>query len=254
MAEIPDEDDLQESRAALSPTMDAMASILPWVGKTPPARFPPELNKRWQSACRAFADRWQSHGQREPGALRAEIFALLPIALESGDPACLHLCETLASAADRLEHGAPGNRLSAALAATAEALTEAGGLENPHLAERMQHLVQRLETALRPSPKPGERSDVLDRLFVQDAEDAVARMHEALEVLPIDVYAIELEATELIQHAEQIEMWGIYHLARQVQSYALQLADASEATQDQAARNITQQLDLISAALREIDY
>ena len=49
-------------------------------------------------------------------------------------------------------------------------------------------------------------------------------------------------------------MWGIYHLARQLQNFALQLSDASETIQDQAAHDIAQQLALIESALRAIEY
>jgi len=253
MANIPD-DDIEKTRNALAPTMDAMASILPWIGKTQPVRYSPELNKRWQAACRSLADCWAQRGRTDPAAIRPGIYSLLAIAIETGDADCLRLGEALASAADHLEHKAPGNRLSAALTATTEALLDEGGLENPHLGERLRHFSDRLVAALRPSAKPGERSDVLDRLFVEDSEERLLRMHEALETLPIDVYALELEASELIQHAEQIEMWGIYHLARQLQNFALQLSDASEAVQDRAVQDIARQLALIDSALSAIDY
>jgi hypothetical protein len=253
MADLPD-DDIEKTRTALAPTMDAMASILPWVGKSQPVRYPAELNKRWQSACKTLADCWAKQGRSDPAAIRPGIYALLGIAIETADADCLQLGEALASVADHLEHNPPGNRLSAALTATTEALLDESGLENPLLAERIRHFSGRLEAAMRPSAKPGERSDVLDRLFVQDSDERLQRMHEALEVLPIDVYALELEVSELIQHAEQIEMWGIYHLARQLQSFALQLSDASEAVQDRAAHDIANQLALIETALRAIEY
>ena len=253
MADLPD-DDIEKTRTALAPTMDAMTSILPWVGKSQPVRYPEELNKRWQSACKALADCWSTRGRSDPAAIRPDVYALLGIAIETGDADCLQLGETLASVADYLEHNPPGNRLSAALTASTEALLDEGGLENPLLGERIRHFSSRLDAAMRPSTKPGERSDVLDRLFVQDSEERLQRMHEALEVLPIDVYALELEASELIQHAEQIEMWGIYHLARQLRNFALQLSDASEAIQDQAADDIANQLALIETALRAIEY
>lgn len=253
MAGISD-DDIEKTRNALSPTMDAMATILPWISQSQVARFSPELNKRWQDACRALAASWNEHAKVEPAAIRPAVFTVLGVAIETSDPDCLRLAETLASVADHLEHQPPGSRLKAAMSGTTEALIDEGGLENPHLVERMRHFTARLEGALRPSSKPGERSDVLDRLFVQDSEERVARMHEALEVLPIDVYAIELETVELIHHAEQIEMWGIYHLARQLQSFALQLSDASESVQDRAAHDIAQQLRLIEHALQAIEY
>lgn len=253
MADFTD-NNIPDSQTALAPTLDAMASILPLIGKSQPARFSPELNKRWQSACSEFSARWAARTTEGPTAIRPGIFALLGIAIESGDADYLHLCETLATAADHLENRQPGNRLIAALTATTEALQDEGGLENAHLPSRARHFAQRLETAMRPSGKPGERSDILDALFVQDTEECLARMREALDALPIDVYAIELEAAELIQHAEQIEMWGIYHQARQVQSFVLQLGDASEAVQDQAVQDITRQIDLIEQTLSAVDY
>lgn len=252
MADIPDKD-LADTRAALAPTLDAMASILPWVGKSQPLRFSPELNKRWQAACADLSERWSGRAQHGPAAIRPAVFALLGIAIETADTDCLHLGETLATVADHLEHELPAPRLVAALTATLEALIDEGGLENPLLAGRARHFSQRLEVALQPSNKPGERSDVLDALFVEDADERVARMHEALDVLPIDVYALELETSGLIQGAEQIDMWGIVHLSRQLQNFVLQLSDASESVQDRAALDIRHQLDLIDQALRAVD-
>ena len=241
------------SQAALAPTLAAVAAILPWVGQAQPQRFSPELNKRWKAACAEFAEHWAARLTEGPTAIRPSIIALLAVAIESGDGDYLHFAEILASTADFLEHHTPSNRQIATLTAIAEALLDAQGLENPNLVSRTRHFSQRLETAMRPSSKPGERSDVLDALFVQDADECLARMREALEVLPIDVYAIELEADELIRHAEQIEMWGIYHQARQVQHFVRQLSDVSEAVQDQAMRDIVRQLDLIEQSLLAVD-
>lgn len=252
MADFPDKD-IEETRAALAPTLDAMASILPWVGKSQPVRFSPELNKRWQAACTTLAERWSARASDGPTAIRPAIFGLFPIAIESGEADCLLLCETLATVADHLEHNPPGSRLVAALSATCEALLDEGGLENPKLLIRTRHFAQRLNEALQPSSKPGERSDVLDRLFVQDAEERLAHMREALDVLPLDVVALEQESVELMQQAEQIDMWGIYHLARQLHNFALQLSDVSESVQDQAALDIARQLDLIEQALAAVD-
>ena len=252
MADIPDKD-IANSRAAFAPTLNATAAILPWVGKSQPLRFPPALNQRWQNACKSLANCWSARAQHGPQAIRPQVFALLEIALECGDPDVLYLCETLASVADHFEHSLPGARLIAALTATTEALIDQGGLEQPLLLNRAQHFSRRLTAALQPSSKPGERSDVLDGLFVQDSEERLSRMREALDVLPIDVYSLEVESSELMQHAEQIDMWGIYHLARQLQSFVLQLCDASEAVQDQARRDILAQLALLDAAVNAID-
>lgn len=248
------EQEALDSQSALAPTLDAIAAVLPWVRQAQLPRFSDELNTRWQAACQELATHWCSRVSDGYAALRPPIIRLLASALETGDADFLHLCETLASTADHLEIHPPGNRLIAALSGTIEMLQEDGGLENPHLAIRARHFTQRLTTAMRPSGKPGERSDVLDAIFVQDAHDCLQHMHEALDALPIDVYAIELEAGELIAHAEQIEMWGIYHQARQLQNFALQLSDASEPVQDQARRDILKQLDLIEQTLRAVDY
>ena len=62
MADIP-EDDLAESRAALAPTLDATAAILPWVAKARPARFDPKLNERWIAAGKRLYQAWSDrHG------------------------------------------------------------------------------------------------------------------------------------------------------------------------------------------------
>lgn len=252
MADIPG-NELEGTRAALAPTLDATASILPWVAKPQPVRFPPELNKRWEAACKDLAERWTRREIDGPAAVRSGIFALLAIAIETGDVDCLHLGEAMASAADKLEQEQVPARVVAALTATIETLLEEGGLENRHFVNRAQHFAQRLDTILQPSYKPGERSDVLDALFVGDARESIERMYDALAVLPIDVYALQTDAQELIQHAEQIEMWGIYHLARQLESYAVQLSDVSEATQDRARVEIDRLLHTISEALNAVN-
>ncbi len=252
MADFSDED-FSHSQAALNPMMEAMASILPWISKPQLLRFSPELNTRWKTACIELSERWAARAREGTTAIRPSVISLLSIAIESGDNDYLHFCEALASTADYLENQTPGNRLIATLTATTEALLDASGLENTNLPSRCRHFAQRLETAMRPSGKPGERSDILDALFIQDAEECLARMHEALDALPIDVYAIELEAAELFRHAEQIEMWGIYHQARQLQNFVLQLSDTNESTQDQAIQDIVQHLSSIEQTLRAVD-
>lgn len=105
MANIP-EDDLAESRAALAPTLDATAAILPWVAKPRPARFDPTLNERWIAAGASTKPRSDRHSLRG-GRSRPAIFKLYAVALDTADSDCLRLGEALASAADRLEDEAP---------------------------------------------------------------------------------------------------------------------------------------------------
>lgn len=254
MADIP-EHDLAESRPVFATTFENAAAILPLMGNRPVAlRFSPQLNARWQQACRRLIERWASSIGTDPAAIRPEILAIMTLAIESKDADCLQITDTLASVADHLELHPLSSRLRAAISATCDVLQDGSGLENPRLTERLRHCSQRLQQAMQISPKPGERSDVLDQLFVEDSEERLGRMRDALDALPIDIYALELESSELIQHAEQIEMWGIYHLARQLQNFVLQLIDAGEMTQDQAANDICQQLRLIEQALLAVDY
>jgi hypothetical protein len=245
--------DLDGTRAVLAPTLDATAAILPWVAKPQPVRFSPELNKRWEAGCKDLSDSWLKREGHGVAAVRTAIFALLAVAIETHDVDCLHLAEGMASAAEKLDEEPIPARVAAALTATCEALLDEGGLENPHFVGRARHFAQRLEASLAPSRKPGVRSDVLDNLFVSDTRERLERMYDALAVLPIDVVELQIEAQEMIQQAEQIEMWGIYHMARQLESFVVQLGDASEEVQDRARSDIDNLLHTISGALNAVD-
>lgn len=257
MAELPEKsftgNELEGTRAALAPTLEATAAILPWVSKPQPVRFPPELNQRWEAACQELAERWSARHSQGAASIRSTIFALLGIALETGDVDCLRLGEALASIADRLESGPPGARLVAAITATSEALLEPAGLENSGFIGRAQHFAQRLESSLQPSNKPGERSDVLDNLFVHDNEERLERMREALLVLPIDVYALAIDSQEMIQQAQEIDLFGMIHLGRQLADYVAQMHETGEAEQDRARDEITVILDHIALALAAVN-
>lgn len=208
------EDELEESRAALAPTLEATAAILPWLDKPQPLRFEKQLNSRWIATCTRLSIAWaERHGHPDCDDLRSAIFGLYAIALETGDTDCLKFGEALASAADRLEHGEPAARLVAALSAAIECLTEENGLEHPLFPERVRHFAERIENALTVAY---ERSPVVDRLFVSEAREHLERMKEALAVLPPDAYALRLESSELAQQAEPLELFGIMHLARQL--------------------------------------
>jgi hypothetical protein len=247
------DNDLDETRAALAPTLEATAAILPWVSKPQPVRFPPELNKRWEAACKELAERWAERHQLGATSVRSSIFSLMNVALESRDVDCLHLAETLASVADKLEEGAPDARLVAALTATCEALLEANGLENSAFISRAQHFSQRLSQCLLPSHKPGIRSDILDQLFVHDSEERLERMREALIVLPVDIYALQIESQGMVQQALEIDMYGIVHLGRQLVNYVALMNEAGEREQERARDEISALLDTISQALAAIN-
>ena len=62
MADIP-EHELEETRAALAPTLEATAAILPWVARPKKPRFDAKLNARWIAAGRRLAAAWSArHG------------------------------------------------------------------------------------------------------------------------------------------------------------------------------------------------
>lgn len=214
MTDIPEED-LEETRAALAPTLEATAAILPWVAKPRVLRFAKQVNERWITGCTRLHTAWSVRHEQGSDDIRPSIFALYAVALETADADCLHLGEALASAADALEDGAPSARLLAALTATTECFAEADGLEHVLFGERARHFAQRLESSLAAGNEP--RSAVVDRLFASEAGERLERMHDALAALPPDAYAIKLEAGELMQQAEYLELYGIVHLARQLQ-------------------------------------
>lgn len=207
---------LAETRAALAPTLAAVAAILPWLAKPRPQRFDSALNRRWIEACTGLATVWADRFGPGADQIRPAIFTLYGVALESADVDCLRLGEALASAADQLEANPSGLRLIAALAACIESLSDAQGLEHPAFPERAVHFAQRLEAMAAPGTASGERSVVLDRLFVSEANEHLERMRDALAFLPPDAYALKLAATDLAQAAENAELFGVMQLAHQL--------------------------------------
>lgn len=212
---VPPEDQLAETRAALAPTLQATASILPWVAKPPVRRFDKALNQRWSKALRDLREDWAHRHLEGEHATRRSIFALYGLALESGDADCLLLGEALASAADHLENAPNAPRLLAALTATLESLDEAEGLEHPLFGERARHFAQRLQQSATEAI-PDNRSDLIDHLFVSEAYERISHLREAMDALPLDVYALKVEAEGFEQHAEQLELWGLVHLLREL--------------------------------------
>ena len=214
MADIP-EHELEGTRAALAPTLEATAAILPWVVKPKKLRFDPKLNERWIAAHKRLATAWSERHGACADDIRPAIFGLYAIAIETADANCLRLGEALASAADRLEEDALSPRLIAAMSAAIECLSEADGLEHPAFPERSSHFAGRLEACAK-ATKIDERSAVLDQLFVDEASEQIQLMHDALAALPPDAYALTTEALKLAQQAELLEIWGVMHLARQL--------------------------------------
>lgn len=215
MQELPG-DELEETRAALAPTLEATAAILPWVAKPKALRFAPDINERWIGACARLRTAWSGRYGPEGSDLRTAIFALYAIAIETGDTDCLRLGEALASAADQLEIAVGAPALIAALSASVEALIDDEGLENLLFPERARHFATRLVQAADSAKQGATRSLALDRLFAAESRERIEHMHEALDALPLDIYALKLEADEMAQHAEQLELFGIVYLCREL--------------------------------------
>lgn len=249
MADLP-EDDLEETRAALAPTLNATAAILPWVAKPRPPRFEPAINERWMAACTRLADSWPARRNADMASLRPALFQLYGIALETADADCLHLGEALASAADHLEVGPSSARLIAALVATAECLNEPDGLENEAFAGRATYCARRLETTMRNVAATGERSPVLDGLFRGEANERIEAMRDALAALPPDAYALACDAEWIAEQAEHLELFGVMHLARQL---AVEIHRAPDLETSDVRERTAAKLEQLAAAIAAID-
>jgi hypothetical protein len=249
MTEIPG-DGLEETRAALAPTLEATAAILPWLAKPRPLRFDAKLNERWVAAGKRLSVAWSDRHGAGTQLIRPAIFELYGVALETADAECLRLGEALASAADQLETANPAPRLIAALTACIECLSDATGLEQVVFPERARHFAQRLESSARPCTEASERSIVLDRLFVADAHERLEQMHDALATLPPDAYALKLEASELAQHAEHLSLHDIMQLALAIAS---QVDGQLNLDTDLARRRIQDMLERLSEAVAAVD-
>jgi hypothetical protein len=208
-------DDIEETRAALAPTLEATASILPWVGKSEKTRFPPEAAKRWQEICDRLAVCWFERHEGGLAGLRPVVFELYAAALELGAPECLRIAEALASATDRLEPDGDVShpRLVAALTATLESLSIPGSLDQEAFPDRVRHFADRLEHCADPQNADQVRSPVLDRLFAAEAQDCLERIHDALTALPADVYGIRVAAEDIAHLAEPLDLDDISALS-----------------------------------------
>lgn len=234
MADFPEEN-LEETNAAMASALEATAAILPWLSKPKQARFPADLNQRWVIACQRLQSTWSDRHVNGEQDVRSAIFALYGLTLESADIECMRLGEALASATDCLDQGQPPPRIIAALSGCIECLNDSEGLEHPAFAERVTHFAVRLERSISAAGEIGERSSVIDRLFVAETHERLERMHDALAALPPDAYALLNETGELLQHAEHLALHGIVHAVRKLLK-ALQLAGKHNSLESEAIR------------------
>ncbi len=213
--ELPPET-LDATRAALEPTLRAVADILPLVVEAREPRFPPELSRRWQACCERLVQSWAERYCGGMADFRPAVFELCALAVELGDGDCLRLSEALASASDWLEDPRHREepRLLAALSAACEGLVIDNGLEHPLFPERAAHLTRRLNHCLQPGAGSDAGNPVLLRIFVDEVQERLEWMHEALQLLPPDAYALKTAAEEIVRLAEPLELYDLIDRAR----------------------------------------
>ncbi|OQA33692.1 MAG: hypothetical protein BWY57_01035 [Betaproteobacteria bacterium ADurb.Bin341] len=243
------------ARAALEPTLRAVADILPLVVQAREPRFPPELASRWQACCERLAQSWSERHCGGMADFRPAVFELCALAVELKDGDCLRLSEALASASDLLEdpqhRGEP--RLLAALSAACEGLVIDNGLEHPLFSERVVHLTVRLNHCLQPATGSDAGNPLLLRIFVDEAQERLESMREALELLPPDAYAIKTAAKEMVHLAEPLELYDLIDRARLLIVRLTPLSgDLLDLDDPETRAHVLDRMDLLEAAVHEI--
>jgi len=209
-------EEIDSARAALEPTLRAVADILPLVAQARAPRFPPEQSERWQACCARLAHSWAERHCGGMNDFRPAVFELCALAVELNDGDCLRLSEELASASDLLENPQRQQeaRLLATLSAACECLALDNGLEHPLFPQRAAYLIERLQHCQNPADDHGQLNPLLLRLFVDEAREQINAMREALELLPPDAYAIKSIAEEMARQAAPLECYDLIDRAR----------------------------------------
>jgi len=254
MSDSPPPDNIDATRAALEPTLRAVADILPLIAKAREPRFSPELAARWQSACQQLAQAWNDRHCGGLADFRPAIFELCAIAIELNDADCLQLSEALASASDLLEdpQRRDGARLLAAISATCECLNMDDGIEHPLFSQRARHLTERLHHSAAFDNAEGGNPALL-RIFFGEAQDRLQSMYEAFDLLPPDAYAIKTAAEEIILLAEPLELFDIIDRARILVVRLTPRAGENLDLDDQETRDhVLDRITLIEEAIAEI--
>lgn len=243
--------DLEDTRAALAPMLEATAGILPWLATPRPPRFPPAVARRWDEAGRRLAGAWSDRHAGDPAEFRAAVFALLAAAIETADVDSLALAEALADAADRLEDPVRQHEASllAAISAAAECLADKDGIEHPAFPERARHFTVRLARCSDSRAPAPARSPVIDRIFAGEAGDCIDRIRDALAALPPDGYAIRLAVREIAALAQPLESTTIALLAGRLEKATAHAADLEAAAPREEIERLLAILDAAIAKL-----
>lgn len=251
MADLPDAD-REAAQAALAPTLEATASILPLLAKTREPRFPPDMAARWLAVAQRLGAAWSDRHGSGFMDVRPAVFALFDVALALKDADCLALAEALASATDRLDEpdSLADGRLVASLSAAIDVLQDPGGLEHPAFGERARHFTGRLTSAAT-AADPHARSPALDRLFVGEARECLEQIGESLAALPPDPYGLKSAASHLARQAELLELPEIAAQAGQL--VRLMTLRAGESVDLDAADTRSQAEALLAALTTAVD-
>jgi len=177
--------DRDDARAALAPTLEATAAILPLLARPRNPRFPAKAAAHWNQAWADVQAAWSDRNGGGLAALRPAVFALSAAALALQDVDCLALSEAVASATDRLDEpaGLGNSRLVTAISAAVECFAVVDALEHEAFPQRARHFASRLERVAKEREAPA-RSPVLDRLFAEEGHECLEKMRLACAALP----------------------------------------------------------------------
>lgn len=206
----------------LPPQLAALAGLL---GRT----LDPLSLAAWNAAGSTLQQAWNGGIQPDWNGLRQGGVALCAAAtrLASEQPDTLALAVALADALDRQDGVLePAAEVRATLSATLEAFAEDDAPARPGFADRVAHLVRRLEAITRaparrvaPSPDPERRDRPFGSLaiaaeFAAEAAERLAELREALHRYPPDRHALALGAAELAEDTANHGLSALAEIAR----------------------------------------
>ncbi|MBK7899581.1 MAG: hypothetical protein KA603_12270 [Azonexus sp.] len=202
--------DRDDARAALAPTLEATAAILPLLARPRNPRFPAKAAAHWNQAWADVQAAWSDRNGGGLAALRPAVFALSAAALALQDVDCLALSEAVASATDRLDEpaGLGNSRLVTAISAAVECFAVVDALEHEAFPQRARHFASRLERVAKEREAPA-RSPVLDRLFAEEGHECLEKMRLACAALPPDPMALKRAAADLARVADALDLGDV---------------------------------------------
>lgn len=167
----------------------------------------------WQAASTRLAVAWPERGSAGIGDFRQGLIDLCGAAIALNLPEALHLAEALAGVGDLLDDPAMAEVpvVRAAVAAALEIVGDVEALGLPLFAQRVAHVVQRLEQCREAEQPPV--SPTLLRLFAVEIREQTGLMREELACLAPDAGVLVAGALELADHAGHLELEAPQQLA-----------------------------------------